>query len=103
MRVSKHGSFRTRKRGGIPKRTVRKMVAVALERGLTYDQTTGSLRRYIDAIRLRDGTYETVVKVYGTMTFIFKENTLVTAFQTPSKYHKLVAKLIRERERRNER
>lgn len=97
MRVSKHGSERTRKRAGVPKKTVRRIVAVALEKGLTYDETTGSLRRYMDAIRLRDGTSNTIVKVYGTMTFVFKEDTLVTAFQVPSKYHRLIARLIRDR------
>jgi hypothetical protein len=47
VKVTKHGTARTRQRCGINKKSVQRIAAIAFKKGLAMRDTTGSLNRYL--------------------------------------------------------
>ena len=83
--VTKHGSGRVRERMGVPKRAVEKMAMDALAKGKRHSDFSGSMRRYLDGVFLQYGTANNM-RVFSQHLFLFRDDTLITAWALPSKY-----------------
>ena len=95
-KVTRHGAERVRERMGLPKGSVEKNVARALEFGITHAEAKGGLRRYLDDLYLRRGGFGDV-RVYHRYVYIFKGGVLVTALYLPREFHKIEDAIMREK------
>lgn len=91
-KTTKHAERRIKQRCGIQLGSSTRFADLALERGLTHSQTTGSLKRFIDGLYL-DKKLANNIRVYGDKVFLFRGTTLITVVQLPQKYLKTYAKL----------
>ena len=98
MKVTKHAEKRTRNRCGLPKKTVEKNAAIALEKGLTHSECTGSLRKYFDYLFLSRENGAGKIRIYTNYVYIFtNENLLITVIPLPQKYQKSVKDALNKR------
>ena len=88
--VTNHALKRCRKRLGVPKKAVEKMVGEAWERGLCHKDFSGSFRRYLDGVFLRERCGNQM-RVHNGHLFLFSGNTLVTVWGLPPRYRKQAA------------
>lgn len=62
---------------------------LAIERGISYENFSGSFRRYLDKIRLKYPYQNNQVLVYGNDIFLYNnKDVLITILKVPSKYQK---------------
>jgi len=54
LKVSIHGYKRGKERIGLPKRAILKQFKLAIEKGVHQGETTGKLRKYLDALSLHE-------------------------------------------------
>ena len=86
--VTNHGYKRLRERSS---KSIRQN-ELALERGLSHEDFSGSFRRYLDKIRLKENYYTKII-VYANKIFIYNKNEdLITVLNIPSKYLKYLRK-----------
>lgn len=84
--VSKHAKHRLRKRSSVSKR----QNILAIERGYSTDNFTGSFRRYLDKIKNKRNVN---LIIYSNNIFIYgSNNILITVLNVPSKYNKCFRK-----------
>jgi len=93
--ITRHAAKRIRERQGIPKRASQKTADKALAEGLTYEDTSGSLRRFISALYLKRGTANNI-RIYCDQVYIFHDETLITVFPLPQKYRRTVREIRRK-------
>ncbi len=94
MRMTKHGKQRIHERAGGGKAKAERRVALALERGYEYEQTKGSLRRYLDGLIRYNGTADRLI-VHGDKVYIFCGEALVTVYDLPRKYVQNLKKYVK--------
>ncbi len=90
--VTRHAGRRARERLGIPKKATQSNADRALRNGIHLEQTSGSLRRYLDYIWYND-TPKNNIRIYHQNIYIFNNDILVTILPLPAKYHKTADKL----------
>lgn len=73
-----------------------RLAQIAFTKGLTRCETTGSLRKYIDALYRYNGTANNI-RLYGDKVYIFCNKVLVTVLDTPKVYRNSVNKLMQKR------
>ena len=86
--VSKHGAKRVRKRFGVPKKAVERVVNRAFFEGRHHADCNGSLRRYLDKQFLSGGAHANNMRISSGHLWLFHGNTLVTLWSLPSKYQR---------------
>lgn len=92
--VTNHGAKRIRQRCGISKKSVDRLANIAFEKGLTYNDITGSLKRYVASLYNFNGSADNI-RLYGDKIYIFcNGDVLVTVLNTPRKYRDTVNKLM---------
>lgn len=84
--VTRHAAHRLRERLGIPKRGVSANAEKALRSGIHRRNTTGPLRRYLDALWWAD-TPKNNIRVYHRNVYIFDGDVLITIIPLPRRYH----------------
>ena len=95
--VTKHGEKRMKSRCGIPKRAARRNAQTAYEKGLTYEEAKGKLKKFIDT---KNGTTElTDVRIWNGNVYVFYGEALITVYPIPRKYSK---RELETRKRRRE-
>ncbi len=82
VEVSKHGDLRVRKRIGINKNAVKRLAAIAYEKGKRFSETKGRLHQYLKTVDGYDFTGNEII-VYGNNLFIFRQKNLITAWPLP--------------------
>ncbi|AXQ68598.1 hypothetical protein HOU00_gp059 [Caulobacter phage CcrPW] len=85
VHVSEHADFRVRKRMGIPRKAVDRMVTKALADGASHSAFSGSMKRYLDHVYLKEGRANNM-KVHAGYLFLFAGSTLITCWPLPPKY-----------------
>ena len=97
MIITDHGEERVRKRVGVPKGAVQAAAERAFENGIKREETSGSLRRYLDAEHHKENANN--IRVWSEKVWIFYDKRLVTVFPLPQKYRKTVQKIRRGEEK----
>lgn len=98
--VTKHAKKRIHQRLGIGKKASDRLAKEAFEKGLTRDDLTGLLRKYIDEIYLSYGTANNL-RVYNQKIFIFCDNRLVTVLPLNQNYYSL-EQIMKEKKQKRE-
>jgi len=101
VKVTSHGTARTRQRCGIKKKSVQRIAAIAFKKGISIKDTTGSLNRYLQYLYHYNETADNI-RIYGDKVYIFCGNVLVTVLNVPHKYKNRVNMLMRERKHEEE-
>ena len=96
LRITKHGSDRTRERIGIPKKAVDRAAAIAFEKGLKHSDTCGGLKRYLDYLYFRGDGEANNMRVYGDHIYMFHDTTLITVLSVPPEHRKQAVYLQRK-------
>lgn len=91
--VTWHGKNRLKERVGIPKRASQRQTQRAFERGITLEETVGSLRNYLDGVYLREGTANNL-RIWNGSVYIFKDERLLTVYALPSRFRKTELSII---------
>lgn len=84
--VTRHGEKRLKERCGVPKRAVQRNAQTAYEKGLTYEEAKGKLKKFIDT---KNGTTQlTDVRIWNGNVYVFYGEALLTVYPVPRKYSK---------------
>lgn len=94
--VTDHAEDRFRERVKLPRRTVTKRAAHALERGITHAEATGPLRRYFDMLYQQSDSANNI-RIYCNTVYVFYYDTLVTVFPLPQRLRKIAEKISRRK------
>jgi hypothetical protein len=95
--VTVHAHERGRERLGLSRAAVERTAAIALRDGITRGETSGSLRRYLDAIVIEHGKGFNL-RLHGHQVYIFEGQVLITILQLQARWYGTVDKLARQRE-----
>ncbi len=93
--LSIHAEHRMRKRFGLPRRATVRMADMALTAGTPRTDFSGRLRRYLDALFYEHGA-DTDMRIYSQHLFVFRGETLVTAWVLDAKFRKAATKVGRK-------
>jgi len=96
IKVTNHGKDRMRKRCGINAKAVKRLAKIAYRKGLSIEDTKGSLNGYLQSLYYYNRTANNI-RLYGEQVYIFCDDTLVTVLNTPQRYKKLINKLMRKK------
>jgi hypothetical protein len=83
--VSDHADQRVRKRMGLPRKAVERMVTSALTEGAARQQYSGSFRRYLDAVYWKEQSANNM-RVHSGYLFLFAGSVLITCWVLPTKF-----------------
>ena len=98
--VTKHAEDRAKQRLGIPKRGAQRAADRALEKGLTYSEARGKLKRLMLESSGIENNLEDLRIFQGSM-YVFAGETLITVFHVPRDFQKAaLAQEARKKERR---
>jgi len=98
MKISCHASDRIRERCGLPKRAVERNALLALQKGLTHKESTGSLKRYFDWLYLSYGCASNI-RLYGNHAYLFRRDALITVVPLPNAHKAAIQKALKRRSR----
>ena len=93
MNITDHAYKRIKERCGLPKKAVERNAMLALEKGLTHQESTGSLRRYFDYLFLSHKRGANI-RLYGNHVYIFTSENLVTVLPLPNAHKKTLKKVM---------
>lgn len=93
--VTKHAKKRVKERVGISKKLVEKNAEKALKFGIKHSDTTGRLNRYFSHLYFVNKNANNV-RIYNKKVYIFCDERLITVFDLPQKYRRLVDNLKNE-------
>lgn len=93
MVVTKHGEKRARERAGAKKRTAKKMAQAAFDKGIKHSETSGSLKRYMDSLYLKEHRANNL-RIWSEKVWIFYDDRLVTVLPLPTRYKNTVKKIF---------
>lgn len=99
MRVSNHARKRMKERCGTNKKSSDRVANLAFERGLTHQEVTGKLCRWVDGVYLKHHTGNQI-RLYNGKVFIFHNDVLVTVKPIPSNLMYLVDIAFKKRKER---
>ena len=94
--VSDHGRQRTKERFGVSKRIAEDVADRARTDGLRRQDTSGSLRRYMDWLKLGHPKNAEPV-IYGGRVWLFAFGTLITVLPIQQRYRRIAEAQLRER------
>ena len=97
IEISNHAFDRMHERLGLNKKAIIRMVEKAYELGLTHNQASGNLYKYISQQHNLYRHKGSCIKIYGENVFIFNQQAnkiiLVTVFQLPNNLKSLALTL----------
>lgn len=82
------------------KKAVKRVVRKAFEKGLTHEEATGKLSRYITSLYFKNTNADNI-RIYGDKVFIFSGTTLITVLNLPNSYRSLVQRCLERRVKEN--
>lgn len=96
-KLTEHGEKRLHERCGVPKRGALRAAERALERGMSINEASGGLRRYLDYLMLRGDCRANNIKVYGGFVWLFREKVLITVLNVPPEHRKQAKRQCRKK------
>jgi hypothetical protein len=91
--ITHHAAERGRERLGLKTASVERMAELALEKGIERAETSGRLRRFLDAKAA--GFPGAHSRIYGEVCFFYRGRVLITCYQLPRELRGVVAKIRR--------
>ena len=89
MNMSNHANERISERCGLNKKSSERLSKLALENGISHNDTSGSLNKYISSLYFCNEKANNI-KIYGEYVYIFVGTVLITVIPLPNKYKKIV-------------
>lgn len=86
VHITQHAYKRAKQRLRWKKTSLLKMFTKSMEHGLCQSQFSGQFGRYLRR-KLRAGSKANRVLIYGEVIFFVYNNTLLTVYQLPTRYH----------------
>lgn len=94
---TKHGSKRTKERVGLSKKLADKNAKRAFDNGIKHSDTSGQLNKYFTGLYMQNKTANNI-RIYCDKVYIFCGEKLVTVFDLPAKYRRLVRNVLDKKE-----
>lgn len=91
-----HGKNRIKQRCGIPKRASERNAQIAFDKGIRHNETTGSLRNYLDGVFLKEGIANNM-RVWQSHVYVFRGERLITVLSLPSRFRKTELALMKKK------
>lgn len=95
IHITQHAIERASQRLGLCAKALRRTAPKALSYGISHADTTGSLRRFLDALYLSERNANQI-RVYGEHVWLFHGERLITILHLPHKL-KTAARKAKER------
>jgi hypothetical protein len=89
MNMSNHATDRMSERCGLNKKSAERLSKLALENGISHNDTVGSLNRYLTKLFFYNKTANNI-RIYGEYVYIFCDDILITVIPLDNKYKKVV-------------
>lgn len=86
IHITKHAYNRARQRLRWKKTSLTRMFRKSLDQGLCQTHFSGDFGRYLRE-KLQEGSRANRLLIYGEVLFLLHNNTLITLYQLPTKYH----------------
>lgn len=96
MYITRHATLRVRERLGIPKCAVERIVLKALSDGISYSETTGRLRSYLEWLYAQKQDANNI-RIKDHYVYLFCEELLITVLHLPPEYRKAADKIARRK------
>lgn len=87
--ITRHAMKRCRGRLGVPKKAVQSLADAALVEGTARQDVTGHARRYMDQAYLSHRVADNI-RAYRGSLFLFRGDTLITAWPLPANVHRRI-------------
>lgn len=85
VELTRHAVKRIRQRLGLPKKAVEKLANEAWANGHNQGEYSGAMRRYLDWVILhREEAHKATLRVHDRYLFVFRDDTLITAWLLPN-------------------
>lgn len=94
IRLTDHARERGKERLGLSGDALQTTCQRAFDRGITQQETRGSLRRWIDGQGMRHQRGNNL-RIHGRHVFVFQDAVLVTILHLPHEHERQVAKLAK--------
>lgn len=91
--ITKHSKKRCKERLGLSKGDTNKMAEKAIEFGINYRDTSGSLRRYMSYLYESHNKEANNIILYNREVYIFNNKKLITIFHVPNQYYSTCDKI----------
>lgn len=98
-KVTKHASKRMKERIGLGKSAQDGAAEKALKEGLCHSETTGPLKKFVDALFFKNHANQ--IRIYQDRAYIFKNNVLITVLPVPNHFAKIARKLLERKKVEN--
>jgi hypothetical protein len=92
-----HSDLRIFDRVGGKKKGNQRIANKALTNGISLNETTGKLRRYLDKQKFQGDCHANNIMLYGNGIYLFDDNVLITVLTLPSEYCKIVSKAMKKK------
>lgn len=81
--VTAHAKKRLKERCGVTKNSALKMAERAFTKGISFENASTELKKYISSVYLCHGKMCNNIRIYGNMVYIFDNRTLITVYPIP--------------------
>jgi hypothetical protein len=87
--ITDHAYLRAKERLSLNKKSIDRLAKVAYVKGIKQSDTKGQLKKYVDKLYFEYKTANNI-RIYGEVIFLFSKNTLVTLYQVPNEFRRLL-------------
>ncbi len=95
VNITHHGFKRGKQRAGLDARAMKNTAEKAWENGVRPSETTGRLKRYLDAQAIN---HKCIPRIYGNQIYCFgKEAVVITVLHLPQEYRGAAASALKKR------
>lgn len=88
--ITTHAQRRLKERAGMNKNTARKVAERAYCTGISFDNASSDIRKYISRVYMSHDKIANNIRIYGNIVYIFDNRTLITVFQMPQELVKQI-------------
>lgn len=92
--ITNHAYERGKERLSLNKKAIDRLTKKAYLEGIKHVEIKGKARKYIDNIHSQKKTIKQYIanniRIYGEVVFLFKNNTLITLYQLPNEFKKVI-------------
>ena len=99
--VTQHARKRFKERVGLPKRAAKAAAQRAFDQGICRFETTGRLRRFMDASYRKEDRAANNLRIYGMHVYVFANTTLITVLHVPEKFRHVVTAKMKAKEKQD--